>query len=150
MKISDKTKYRILEIIPGALVWVTFILAISLSFLKPLWVIYFVIVFCIYWLFRAFYFVFYLAISWRRFKKDVKTSWWEKVQKLPDWQDYYHLEVLPTSKEPIEVLRPTFQNLEVSHYSLDKMIVVLSGEERNKETFYKTRLRQRCGLCFCD
>lgn len=137
MKITDKTKYRILEIIPGALVWVTFTLAILLSFWKPLWVIYFVIVFCIYWLFRVLYFVFYMAISWRRFKKDINTGWLEKVKSLSDWQSFYHLVVLPTSKEPIEVLRSTFLNLAASKYPLDKMIIILSGEERNKETFLR-------------
>jgi hypothetical protein len=134
---SDRTKYRLLEMIPGALVWLTFILAIILSFIKPLWVIYFIIVFCIFWLFRVFYFVFYLAISWRRFRRDVKVNWLEKVSALPDWQNYYHLIVLPTSKEPIEVLRSTFLSLIASNYPKEKMIVVLSGEERTKENFLR-------------
>ncbi len=137
MRLSDKTKYRILEIIPGMLVWLTFVLAIVLSFRKPLWVIYFIIVFCVYWLFRVFYFVFYMAISWRRFQTDIKTDWFSKVQKLPDWESYYHLIILPTSKEPIEVLRSTFENLVASKYPKEKMIVVLSGEERMKENFLR-------------
>jgi hypothetical protein len=139
MRISDKKKYRILEIIPGALVWLTFVLAIVLSFVKPMWVIYFVIVFCVYWLFRVFYFVFYMAISWRRFQADIKTDWFSKVRVLPDWENYYHLIIMPTSKEPIEVLRSTFFNLAASKYPLDKMIVVLSGEERMKENFLKNK-----------
>lgn len=137
MKISDRQKYRVLEMIPGALVWLTFALAIFLSFWKPLWVIYFIIVFCVYWLFRVFYFVAYMAVSWRRFQNDIKTDWFAKVSDLPGWENYYHLIVLPTSKEPIEVLRSTFSNLAAAKYSLDKMIVVLSGEERLKDNFLK-------------
>ena len=137
MIISDHTKYRILEMIPGSLVWLTFILAIVLSFVKPLWVMYFIIIFSIYWLFRVFYFIFYLAISWRRFRRDIKISWFQKVRDLPDWESYYHLVVLPTSKEPIEVLRSTFTNLAASNYPKEKIIVVLSGEERNKENFLR-------------
>ncbi len=121
--------------VPGTLVWLTFILAIVLSFVKPLWVIYFVIVFCVYWLFRVLYFVFYMAVSWRRFKTDIKTDWMEKVRALPGWENYYHLVVMPTSKEPIEVLRSTFTSLAASNYPLDKIMIVLSGEERNKENF---------------
>ena len=137
MKVSDHTKYRMLEMIPGALVWLTFILAIFLSFVKPLWVMYFIIIFSIYWLFRVFYFIFYLAISWRRFQRDIKINWFKKVRELPDWESYYHLVVLPTSKEPIEVLRSTFLNLVASDYPKEKIIVVLSGEERNKENFLR-------------
>ena len=133
--ISDRKKYRILEMIPGTLVWLTFISALVLSFWKPLWVIYFVIIFCVYWLFRVFYFVFYLVVSWRRFRRDIKVDWLKKVQGLPGWDDYYHLIVLPTSKEPIEVLRSTFEDLAASKYPLEKMMVVLSGEERTKENF---------------
>lgn len=123
--------------IPGSLVWLTFILAIVLSFVKPLWVMYFIIIFSIYWLFRVFYFIFYLAISWRRFQRDIKINWFKKVRELPDWESYYHLVVLPTSKEPIEVLRSTFTNLVASDYPKEKIIVVLSGEERNKENFLR-------------
>ncbi len=135
--LSDRAKYRILEMIPGALVWLTFILAIVLSFLKPLWVIYFIIIFCVLWLFRVFYFIFYLFISWRRFRRDIKVNWFVRVKNLPDWRSYYHLIVLPTSKEPIEVLRSTFESLVNSNYPKDQMIVVLSGEERMKENFLR-------------
>lgn len=61
-----------LEMIPGTLVWLTFILAAVLSFWKPLWVMYFIIIFSVYWLFRVFYFIFYLAVSWRRFSGILK------------------------------------------------------------------------------
>jgi len=74
--------------IPGALVWLTFISAIVLSFFKPLWVIYFIIAFCIYWLFRVFYFIFYLIISWMRFRRDIKINWLEKLEKVDDWEKY--------------------------------------------------------------
>jgi hypothetical protein len=132
---SDRTKYRILEIIPGTFVWLTFIGAIIFSFLKPLWVIYFVIAFCVYWLLRVFYFIFYLIISWKRFRQDIKIDWFEKLKKINDWEKYYHLIVLPTYQEPVEILRTTFQSLIASKYPPEKMIVVLAGEERDKERF---------------
>lgn len=125
--------------IPGTLVWLTFILAAVLSFWKPLWVMYFIIIFSVYWLFRVFYFIFYLAVSWRRFQRDIKIDWFKKVRGLPDWESYYHLIVLPMSKEPIEVIRSTFLNLAASNYPKEKMIVVLSGEERLKENFLRNK-----------
>lgn len=148
--LSDRTKYRILEIIPGSLVWLTFILTIVLSFVKPLWIVYFIIAFCIYWLFRVFYFIFYLIISWKRFRKAVKIDWLETLKKIEDWGKYYHLIILPTYKEPLEVLRSTFKSLVSSRYPLDKMIVVLAGEERDKENFLRNEkeIRKEFGNSF--
>lgn len=135
---SNRIKYRILEIIPGTLVWLTFGGAIVLSFVKPLWVIYFIIAFCVYWLFRVFYFILYLIISWTRFRRDVKINWFERLKAINDWEKYYHLILLPTYKEPVEILRTTFQSLADVKYPLDKMIVVLAGEERDRENFLRS------------
>ena len=135
---TDHTKYRILEMIPGTLLWTTLIGALALSFLKPLWVIYFIIIFCTYWLFRVFYFVTYLVISWRRLRRDINKDWLVETKQLPDWESYYHLIFLPFSTESDKVLRTTFQSLVDSNYPLEKMIVVLAGEERKMDVFKST------------
>ncbi|MFA6391298.1 MAG: glycosyltransferase family 2 protein [Patescibacteria group bacterium] len=132
-KLSDYRKYRILEIIPGALTWTTFITAISLSFFQPIWVIYFVIVFDLLWLMRILYLQLYMIISYRRFKKAIKVNWLEECKKNPRWNDMYHFIMLPTYKEPIEVIRSTFQSLVNSNYPKDKFIVTFAIEERDKE-----------------
>jgi len=59
-------KYRSLEIIPGMMVWLTFITVIALSFISPLHGIYFVIVFDVYFVLRITYmliFLFFLGIN---------------------------------------------------------------------------------------
>lgn len=128
---SDYFKYRLLEITPGFLVWSTFILAVVLSFLKPLWLIYFIIAFDLYWFFRVSYFIFYLVISGRRFHRVIKIDWFKKVQQeIPHWGNKYHLIFLPTAREPLEVVEETFRALLEVNYPLDKFIVVLCGEER--------------------
>lgn len=127
--------YRILEIIPGALVWTTFILAIALSFLKPIWVIFFIIIFDLYWLIRIVYMMAHLFFSWRNFKRDLKIKWLDKTREIKGWDGLYHLIVLATYKEGIEIIRPTFENLTKMNYPLDKFIIVLAGEERDKENF---------------
>lgn len=123
------------EIFPGALLWTFFLLSIILSFLKPIWVVYFIIVFSIFWLFRVSYFAFYMLYAWRRYKNDINTDWMERVRGLPDWQDFYQMIFLPTAGEPLEVLHSTFRGLINNHYPLDKFIVVLAGEERFKNDF---------------
>lgn len=132
---SDHAKYRLLEMIPGACVWTTFILAIVLSFFKPLWVIYFIILFDLYWLLRVTYFVFYLIFSWKRFHEDVQVDWLAKVKTISNWEKIYHIIFLPTSGEPLEVLRETLNSLLRSDYPAEKMMLVLAGEERNEADF---------------
>ena len=95
---TDRAKYRILEIIPGAMVWLTLIGVIILSFVKTLWAIYFIIIFDVYWLVRVCYMLIHLVHSWIRFLKANKIDWFRKLQTEQDgeWQKIYHLLILPT------------------------------------------------------
>lgn len=136
---NEYHRYRLLEMIPGTLTWLTFIFAVVFSFIRPVWVLYFVIVFDLFWFFRIVYFVFYLIISWNRYRQSIKISWPAKLAaEIPNWREYYHVVFLPTYKEPLDVIRKTFINLTEIDHPLDRMIVVLAGEERDKENFLKT------------
>jgi len=132
-----RNKHRIYEILPGATVWATFLLGITLSFIKPIWVIYFVIIYDLFWLFRVFNFVMHLLISWRKYKTAIKRDWLFDLKQLPDWEKIYHLIFLPTYKEDKKVIETTLDNLLSTAYPLKKMIIVLGGEERDKENFLK-------------
>lgn len=136
---TNRIKYRFLEIIPGAAVWITLIGLIILSFIKPLWAIYFIIVFDVYWVVRVFYMLIHLVYSWAKFRKDEKVDWMLKLkqEKNREWNKIYHLLILPFSIEPLETLQATFREIAKIDYPLDKFIVVLSGEERCKDNFYK-------------
>lgn len=134
-KLSDHTKYRVLEIIPGFLVWATFILAITFSFIKPLWAIYFIIIFDLYWLIRISYIAFYLVLSYLKYKRSLKIDWFKKCQTVSRWKNIYHLIFIPTYKEGIEVIRMSMQSLINIDFPLNNLIVVLAGEERDKENF---------------
>ncbi|MCX6779450.1 MAG: glycosyltransferase family 2 protein [Candidatus Magasanikbacteria bacterium] len=135
---SDYFKYRALEILPGAMIWTSFTVAIVLSFVKPLWLIYFIIVFYLFWFFRVSYFIFYLFISGFRLKKTVKVEWFAKLQEeVPNWQRLNHLIFLPTYKESLEVIDATLESLTKINYPLDKFIIVLCGEARDQERFEK-------------
>lgn len=128
-------RYRIYEIIPGFLLWTTLILSVVLSFVKPLWVIYFVIAFDLFWVFRILHFIFFVNLSYLKYKEAIAVDWFEKVKALPDWQRIYHIIYLPTAGEPVEVLRGTFEGLLNGTYPADKMIVVLGGEGRMESDF---------------
>jgi len=125
---SDKTKYRILEIIPGASLWLTFIIAIVLSFVKPLWLIYFIIVYDLYWLIRIVYFIIHLFISFKRYRETNKINWFDKIKKIGGYEKYHHVIILPTYREGFKVLRDTLEGLVKADYDSKKFIVILSRE----------------------
>ncbi|MFA6304702.1 MAG: glycosyltransferase family 2 protein [Patescibacteria group bacterium] len=128
---------RVWEILPGSITWLTFILAIVFSIWLPIWAIYFIIVFDLFWLLKVFYLVINQVTSWFIFKKQVKINWLEKLKGVTakNWQDYYHVIFLPTYKEPFEVIERTFISLAKAVYEPQKFIVVLAGEERDQENF---------------
>lgn len=128
-------KYRLLEILPGALVLATLVVSVILSFVHPLWVVFFILAFDLYWLFRVVHFVFYLTLSWRRYRQALATDWPSKLDALSTWREVTHLIFLPTYKESYEVVAETFRSLALSRYSARKMVIVLAGEERDKDNF---------------
>jgi hypothetical protein len=124
--------------IPGALVWLTLVAAVLLSWLAPLAVIYFIIIFDLFWLFRVCYFVFYVTLSWRQYRHDIRVDWLAKVSVLPRFNSIYHLIFLPTYKEGLEIIRPALRSLVASAYpKKDRFIVVLAGEEGDREHFLR-------------
>ncbi len=130
--------YRTLEILPGVAVWLSFILAIGLSFFAPLTAIYFIILFDLYWLFRVIYFIIFLSFAWGKYRNAITTDWISKLKAdVPHWREYYHLVIFPTYKEGLDVIRPTLDALLDSTYPADRLIVVLAGEERASEHFAK-------------
>jgi hypothetical protein len=135
MKLSAYARYRLLEILPGSLVWATLIGAVVLSFTAPLLMVYVAILFDLYWLLRVLYFIIYLAASWRDFRRKAKIDWMAKVRQHSDWERVRHLVFLPTLDEDVEVIRHTFDGLVASTYPTERIVVVFAGEEREREHF---------------
>lgn len=132
-----KKEHRPYEMIPGALVWFTFLCAIVVSVVRPLWAIYGIILFDLYWLFRVLYFVIFVLYSSNRYRRSIRIEWFSKLQKeKKDWQRITHLIFLPMSSEPFSIVEETFRALIASQYPKDKYIVVLAGEGRNEEHFH--------------
>jgi len=132
---KDRTRTRIYEMVPGILVWVTLLGSLALSYWEPLIIITFIIVFDVYWLLRIAYFIPFLLVSWGRYRRDALRDWQKDALQLKGYDQIYHLIMLPTWKEPIEVLREAFENLLRSATPSDRMIVCLGGEEKDRENF---------------
>lgn len=71
-----------MEVIPGILTWLTLIGMFVLSFIVPVWMAVFIIMFDIYWIYRTIFITFYSVIAYRRFQNGKKTDWWERCQNI--------------------------------------------------------------------
>jgi hypothetical protein len=147
---KDRVLYRALEMLPGVLAIGLLLILFVLSYFKPLWVAYFIIVFDIYWLLLVLYLGIHLFASYFKMRKGEKTDWAKKcadldagrVDGLPDdclakkgWKvgDIIHVIVDPTAVEPVEVLRPSFQSVVENGFPTKQIIFVLALEEREGE-----------------
>jgi hypothetical protein len=135
--VTTQTKRRIIQIIPGGLVWITLIGSLGLSFFEPLWMVYFVIVFDVYWLFRVMYYLPFLISAWWRFRHGVRRDWQADAMKLAGYERIRHLILLPTFREELPIVREALNNLLLSTTPADRMIVCLGGEARDAERFQK-------------
>jgi hypothetical protein len=127
------TSKRVYEIIPGALVWTTLIACALLSYLWPLAMIYFIILFDLYWLLRIVYFVPFSLISWYRYRVALKRNWQAEAEVLPGYEDIYHLVFLPLSKEDPGIARDTIQHILDATYPAKRTILVMACEGRFPE-----------------
>ena len=127
---KERILYRFFEILPGFFSWGTLAGVFILSWLAPIAVAIFIIVFDLYWLLKVVYLSFYQVASYQQMKKNLKTNWLEKLNRIGNWQEIYHLIILPMYKEGPEIVRSTLQSLVDSEYPKEKMIVVLATEER--------------------
>jgi hypothetical protein len=133
---SDRKIYRIFEIIPGALSWLTLFVLIIYSYFRPVWVAYFIIAFDVYWLLLVGYLGIHLIVSYRKLKKNLTIDWAHELSGLrpeagrPDKAEIVHLIIIPIYAEGLEVIRPSIEGILADGYPAKKMIVVLTVEER--------------------
>jgi cellulose synthase/poly-beta-1,6-N-acetylglucosamine synthase-like glycosyltransferase len=141
---------RFWEMFPGLLVWGTFIFAIGLSFLQPLWVIVFILIFDLLWLYRVLYFNLFVVLSWKRYRDAQRIDWRQKINALPSSQRIHHLVFLPTYKEDYAIIRETLRSLKDTSFPTDRIMVVLGGEQADEDAFgkYARKAQQEFGSLF--
>ncbi len=137
---KDRYLYRFLEMLPGILAWATLIPTVVLSFFIPAAMAVFVIIFNTYWLIKTIYLSIYLRIGFNQVRSNMKIKWLPQLEALThdehetknvrSWRDIYHFVVLPRFKESDEVVIGTIEGLKNSNYPNDRMIVLLTQEER--------------------
>jgi len=131
--------YRLFEMLPGLLAWGTLLGVIFLSWVSPVAIAFFIIAFDIYWLLKTLFLSIHLRAAFGRMRGVLKKNWLEELKQekgeepFVQWEDIYHLIILPMYKESYEVVSGTFNSLLEANYPKEKFIVVLATEARAGE-----------------
>lgn len=135
----DRLLYRLLEIQPGAFAWITLVLVVIVSYWRPTWAAVFIIGFDLYWLIKTIYLSVHMNHTFKRMRQHVRMQWMDILSTTTplspelagcSGSDLYQLVVLPMSTETYDVVKESFEGLLKSTWPLERMIVVLSTEER--------------------
>jgi len=137
--LKERILYRCFEVLPGTLSLGTLGAAFLLSWLAPATIAIFIIIFDLYWLLRIFYLSLHQIASFKQMKKNLKTDWLEKLKRLQieNWNNIYHLIILPMYREGVEIIKPTLESLAAADYPKNNLLVVLATEERAGEEAQK-------------
>ncbi len=151
-------RYRLFEILPGALSWTILVLPLLLSLINVTVAAFFVLTYLLIYFSRA------VGVSWRalqghkRVERHMKRNWLQlldevenkeipKNAKRPKWHrenvqrlhevshavkpsDLIHVAMIATYNESREVLEPTIQSVLASEYDMKKVILMIAYEER--------------------
>jgi hypothetical protein len=79
---KERRWQRFFEILPGFLTWFTLISMFVFSFIAPIWVALFIIVYDIYWLHRTIYIATYSIMAYRKMKRWDKVDWLYRLKNI--------------------------------------------------------------------
>jgi hypothetical protein len=153
---------RFFEMVPGILAWLTLIFMVLFSWLLPVWVSIFIILFDIYWVLKTVYLSLHLRATFSEMRRVMKIDWLAKIREemlggatdasapRPALEDIYHLVILPMYDEPFEVVRESFASLTRVNYDARKLLVVLALEDKAGDAARETgvKLQHEYGAAF--
>jgi len=145
MKKTSKT-YRLFEMIPGLIAWITISFPVWGSLVAPRLVAYFVIAFLLFWLYQSFKSAVLAIIGYFKIRSSESANWLESFQQdfKSSWlkyNDIYHVIFISSYKEPIEIIDQMAITSLKNQVDIDhrKLIVVIGQESRaGRENNQKT------------
>lgn len=126
---------RVLEIIPGGVSWGIIIFLVALAIVKPVACAVLIIVFDFYWIIRTTYLSTLLLLSYHKLFKLRDRDYLAACRALASQKEcteLYHLVIFPVYQESPQILIASLESLKAARYPKDKMIVVVSFEERSE------------------
>lgn len=174
---ANQTKtafYRFLEIAPALATWLTLVGAVFFSYLAPVIVAFYIILFDLYWVLKAINTAMHLLSSFSKLRLHGQYDWQKRLESLNDIENYkkqlrqeilhatsrrirydlkqelfrlddldragrsynfqqiYHLVILPTYKESLTVLDSSLKSILDSNFPTKQIFFVLATEERDR------------------
>jgi cellulose synthase/poly-beta-1,6-N-acetylglucosamine synthase-like glycosyltransferase len=124
---------RLLEILPGFVSWNIILLPYWGVFVFPNLVAYFVLGFNIYWFYQSAQIAVTSFVSHLRIQASMNYDWVGDLKNFPDAKKIRNVIIIPTYKEPIHILRRTFNSIKAQTLPTKQIIVVLAMEKKEPE-----------------
>ena len=132
--------WRFFEILPGALSWGALVWPVVFSFFWPSVVAVFILLYNLFWVFRSFYTGYFMILTYRKMRRAMRTDFRRMLESLPKddpqvapWKEVYQAVIYATFREELNVLEPSVQSVMDADWPNARKILVLAGEERDKE-----------------
>jgi hypothetical protein len=115
----------------GGLTWALLTAPIWGAILAPSYLVLFLLGFNAYWLYKSANMAVSALVGYRRLVAGQKADWLGAVQGVVGWDSTHHLVIIPTYREPPEVLEVMLDHLAAQDFPLRNVAVVLAFEERD-------------------
>ncbi|MEI6144423.1 MAG: glycosyltransferase family 2 protein [Candidatus Berkelbacteria bacterium] len=132
----DKKLIRLFEILPGAFSWGTLIVLFLFAVFLPKVLAVFMIFYIIFWFIRVLFMSWRLVLGYIYHSREMAIDWATALTKLAprdSWRKIYHIVLVPTYKEGLDILRTTVKSVEKTDYPNNRIIFILATEERDKD-----------------
>lgn len=145
---------RFLEIATGIASVLLLTLPLWGSILFPTPTAWLIFLFCLYWLYNGFRFSLNAFIGYVRMHRASGRNWLSEAETLNGFDALWHLVIVPTYREPAEVLAATLDHLVAQDFPRDRMAVVLAFEARDRGASahwqaLQARYADRFGFFWC-
>ncbi|MBU1868342.1 glycosyltransferase family 2 protein [Patescibacteria group bacterium] len=154
---------RILEILPGALTWLVLTSPLWLTLSLPFFMAGVILFLDVYWCYRSLRIAVFSWIGYKKMLEAEKTDWLTRLEKDNpkvevygkeySWRDIHHLFVIPTYKEPVEILAQSLEALSKQTYPNERIMVLVAWEDREEIDYLKEKERiliDKFGGAFSD
>jgi cellulose synthase/poly-beta-1,6-N-acetylglucosamine synthase-like glycosyltransferase len=148
----DKQFTRLLEISPALASWALLTAPVWGAFLWPAGVASFIILFDLYFFYRASHLGINSIRAYRKIQQAAKINWWQKGQDEGlEMPKTHHVIFIPTYKEPMTILKRTLAFLNEQELPTSNISIVLAGERREEDFLQKAKtLKEELGQGFAN
>jgi len=126
--------------IPGIFTWIFILTPLIAVFMGiPYILVGYITVIVVYWLYRAFLFVYGLWLGIKRTRRDVKVDWMDKIQNeyREEYEKLKYVLIYPVYNEGLETIEPSVAGWADSDVDTKKISFVVAIEEKTRPAMHR-------------